>query len=227
MDFYNVPASNVIRHSDCTGTTGQTECPGTNYPWSQFKSDIGGSGTDSTSSGSSSSGAPRYGDDDLTFRQAHGDVWGDDGYEWLQEALNDLVNAGLTVDGVFGQNTLDATRDFQDMYNLSYAGADYYGVPGPTTQAKIEELQNGGSSSSGLPSGMLRRGDRGDGVRAVQEALVEANFYPDRNASNNGVDGIYGPDTENAVERFQSVYLSNEVDGIYGPNTREKLEEVM
>ncbi|QDI92503.1 hypothetical protein EPH95_15985 [Salicibibacter halophilus] len=42
---------------------------------------------------------------------------------------------------------------------------------------------------------LLSRGYRGDDVRAVQEALVEANFYPDinaLNALNNGVDGIYG-----------------------------------
>lgn len=78
-----------------------------------------------------------------------------------------------------------------------------------------------------LPSGILRRGDRGNEVKQLQRALAAVYFFPDRNAPENGVDGIFGPKTEDAVRRFQSVYLPYEVDGIYGPNTRKKLQAVL
>ncbi|WP_353051279.1 peptidoglycan-binding domain-containing protein [Fictibacillus enclensis] len=36
-------------------------------------------------------------------------------------------------------------------------------------------------------------------------------------------DGLWGPKTQDALERFQKVYLPYEVDRIFGPNTRKKL----
>lgn len=38
MAYYHIPASNVIRHKDVPGKN--TECPGNNFPWSEFKSRI-------------------------------------------------------------------------------------------------------------------------------------------------------------------------------------------
>lgn len=35
MAYYRIPASNVIRHNDVPGKN--TECPGNNFPWSEFK----------------------------------------------------------------------------------------------------------------------------------------------------------------------------------------------
>ncbi len=64
-------------------------------------------------------------------------------------------------------------------------------------------------------------------VRQLQEALVAVDFYPNKRAENKGVDGIFGEQTEDAVSRFQSVYLSNAVDGVYGPNTKSKLQAVL
>ncbi|MBG9767509.1 N-acetylmuramoyl-L-alanine amidase [Bacillus vallismortis] len=48
-------------------------------------------------------------------------------------------------------------------------------------------------------------------------------FYPDKGAKNNGIDGVYGPKTANAVKRFQ---LMNGLTaaGIYGPQTKAKLK---
>jgi GH25 family lysozyme M1 (1,4-beta-N-acetylmuramidase) len=73
-----------------------------------------------------------------------------------------------------------------------------------------------------LPGGILKRGSRGKDVLTLQKALVKANFYPNKHVKNNGCDGIFGPDTEDAVRRFQSVYC-NPADGIYGPKTRAAL----
>jgi N-acetylmuramoyl-L-alanine amidase len=59
-------------------------------------------------------------------------------------------------------------------------------------------------------------------VYQVQNALAALYFYPDKGAVNNGIDGIYGPKTANAVSRFQSVNGLT-VDGIYGPATKAKI----
>lgn len=70
----------------------------------------------------------------------------------------------------------------------------------------------------------LKRGARGDDVRELQRMLCNVYFYPNKQLANKGVDGIYGADTENAVRRFQMVYLPFEVDGIAGKNTIAKLK---
>jgi len=74
------------------------------------------------------------------------------------------------------------------------------------------------SNKLSLPNGVLRRGARGDDVKALQEALNTVYFRVGK------VDGIYGAKTFDAVRRFQSVYLPAQVDGIYGPNTKKAIE---
>ena len=74
-------------------------------------------------------------------------------------------------------------------------------------------------------SGTLNVGDKGAAVKAMQELLASVYFYPDKGAPNNGIDGIYGPKTKDAVKRFQSTHGLT-ADGIYGPNTKAKLLEV-
>lgn len=64
--------------------------------------------------------------------------------------------------------------------------------------------------------GMLRRGDRGDGVVAVQEFLWTHGVDP------GPVDGIFGPLTDQAVRAFQARRLIG-VDGIVGPMTWSRL----
>ncbi|KAF1678620.1 N-acetylmuramoyl-L-alanine amidase [Bacillus sp. SKDU12] len=81
-------------------------------------------------------------------------------------------------------------------------------------------------TSYALPSGVIRVTSpmrKGDDVRQIQNALVALYFYPDKGAKNNGIDGVYGPKTANAVKRFQSVNGLT-ADGIYGPKTKAKIE---
>jgi hypothetical protein len=56
----------------------------------------------------------------------------------------------------------------------------------------------------------------GDDVRAIQRRLNDLAYLPD------AADGIYGPDTEDAIKSFQT---SNglDMDGIVGPQTWERL----
>ena len=74
-----------------------------------------------------------------------------------------------------------------------------------------------------VPTGVIRQGARGTVVTQLQNALAAVYFYPDKGAKNNGIDGIYGPKTANAVKRFQSTQSGIANDGIYGPATRAKL----
>lgn len=57
---------------------------------------------------------------------------------------------------------------------------------------------------------------QGDDVRAIQNALVRAGL-------NVGVDGVFGTDTERAIQQFQEQHDLT-VDGIVGPATRAALE---
>lgn len=84
-------------------------------------------------------------------------------------------------------------------------------------------------TSYALPSGIYKVTSpmrKGDDVRQIQKVLAALYFYPDKGAKNNGIDGVYGPKTANAVKRFQSMYGLTQ-DGIYGPDTKAKLEALL
>ncbi|MEK7500929.1 MAG: peptidoglycan-binding domain-containing protein [Patescibacteria group bacterium] len=67
----------------------------------------------------------------------------------------------------------------------------------------------------------LRRGSRGNDVRALQEYLAEdPTIYPQGFTT-----GFYGPSTETAVKRWQTKY-GVEVIGIVGPKTIAKFREL-
>jgi N-acetylmuramoyl-L-alanine amidase len=72
-----------------------------------------------------------------------------------------------------------------------------------------------------LPSGVLKRGAKGTGVKKLQNALNAVYFKC------GSVDGLFGAQVEDALRRFQSVYLPYEVDGVYGPKTGDKLKAVL
>ncbi|MDD2731995.1 MAG: fibronectin type III domain-containing protein [Candidatus Pacebacteria bacterium] len=54
-----------------------------------------------------------------------------------------LTNEGLyssVISGFFGDNTLNAVKSFQDKYNIVGAGIPGYGIVGPKTREKLNEL---------------------------------------------------------------------------------------
>lgn len=61
-------------------------------------------------------------------------------------------------------------------------------------------------------SSFIRYGDKGDDVRAIQQALSFLGYSP------NNIDGDFGPLTNEAVRRFQADQRIA-VDGIVGPDT--------
>lgn len=83
-------------------------------------------------------------------------------------------------------------------------------LPGLTARRKAERelfLRKGGT----LDMSELRRGDRGQQVKALQKLVGGLT-----------VDGIFGTDTETAVKALQG-QLGLAVDGIVGPKTWEKI----
>jgi len=67
---------------------------------------------------------------------------------------------------------------------------------------------------------LLSQGTVGDNVRELQQDLTGLGY------STYGVDGIFGPNTRNAVMSFQQAN-GLAVDGIAGPNTKAKLAELV
>ncbi len=133
------------------------------------------------------------------------------------------------VDGIFGQETEAAVREFQRIFNLTPDG-----IIGPATWYRINRLFIGVKQLSELDSegisleeiskeypGVLRPSDSGVNVRNLQYFLaVVAEFYD--TVPQIEINGIYDTATENAVRAFQQTY-GLPVDGIVGIRTWQDL----
>lgn len=137
----------------------------------------------------------------------------------LQDNLNKVINAGLQVDGSYGQKTYDAVAAFQAKYGLTVDGCY-----GPKTAAKMIDALNGNAPVVTKPVKIatytLRKGNKGSNVRTLQENL--------NMAINAGleVDGSFGPNVEAAVKEFQHKYGLT-VDGIYGKNSYNMMKSLL
>ena len=116
-------------------------------------------------------------------------------------------NHPVAVDGIFGPLTDRAVRDFQKEKKLAVDG-----IVGPKTWGALIST--------------VRRGDHGDFVRGVQEEFQFRNLSGDPSKGPQ-IDGIFGPETEDAVLGFQeavrTMVSSMAVDGIVGPMTWQAL----
>ena len=143
----------------------------------------------------------------------------------LQRRLKALGYLSGSVDGYFGSNTYRAVRSFQSRNGLSVTG-----IADPGTQQLLYSSSarpasgssSSGSSSSGTSTDtgyrLLYWGCRGDAVKKLQQALIDAGYKSYVRTA----DGIYGQWTYDAVRAYQKdVGLA--VDGIAGRNTQNKL----
>lgn len=151
----------------------------------------------------------------VTLRQgARGDA-----VRYLQDALN-ANGASIAADGVFGRATQDAVRTAQSGGGIAVdgvVGRQTWGVlsgSGQSTPAPSEQASTSTSTGAQLT---LRRGDRGEAVRTLQEQL---------NARGAGiaVDGSFGAGTHGAVRSLQSA-AGISVDGVVGARTRSALTD--
>lgn len=112
-------------------------------------------------------------------------------------------------------------------FNYKGYGTDTFGKTPAKTGTATKPVKTSAPKTSSkkltVPTGVIRQGARGTAVTQLQNALAAVYFYPNKGAKNNGIDGIYGPKTANAVKRFQSTQAGIANDGIYGPATRAKL----
>lgn len=123
----------------------------------------------------------------------------------LQFILKNQYNQNIGVDGVFGQRTQNAVRNFQQTNSLSVDG-----IVGQNTWKTLLTL---------APEPLLKRGSRGSYTRYLQQ-LLESKMIPV-----SGIDGIFGYKTEKAVRRFQQ-NNGLTVDGIVGTNTWSSLTTI-
>ncbi|MEE6134608.1 peptidoglycan-binding protein [Priestia sp. FSL W8-0001] len=130
--------------------------------------------------------------------------------------------AGITVNDLIAANPDIHPTQLKVGQTIKLGKAQHAYTPKPEASKKPQSAYK-----YPLPSQVLKKGSRGELVRQLQAALVAVHFYPNKSAKNNGIDGIYGNDTADAVRRFQSVYVPGQADGIYGPNTQKKLQAVL
>jgi hypothetical protein len=86
------------------------------------------------------------------------------------------------------------------------SAADGGGAAAPPAEEQAEAQKQQASSGDVV----VKRGDRGDAVRQIQQALGVA------------ADGVFGAQTERAVKRFQK-RKGLAADGVVGPQTRDAL----
>jgi hypothetical protein len=90
--------------------------------------------------------------------------------------------------------------------------------PKPLTTTTQATTTTSTTSTTQAPAQTLKPGDTGSQVKLLQEALVTLGFLSSK------PDGVYGPVTQNAVEKFQ-VSAGIPEDGIVGPQTLNALQK--
>ena len=126
----------------------------------------------------------------------------------LQAALSGLRLYGGYVDGIRGPLTRRGVAVFQRRRGLTVDG-----IAGPRTRRAL-----GWRGRPGLGSRVMRLGNRGWDVAALQFLLERAGHGPGR------ADGVFGPLTRGAVQRAQSA-AGIGVDGLAGPATIGSLRQ--
>lgn len=132
--------------------------------------------------------------------------------ENLQRALNEHIPSPmLAVDGIFGPKTLAAVYSFQRAHKLAVDG-----IVGPKTWGELLKSTDNSDETPDLPP-LVKYGSRGGNVKKLQQLLNQKGATPPL-----AVDGIFGPKTLAAVQKFQKAHKLA-VDGVVGPKTWTEL----
>ena len=156
----------------------------------------------------------------------------------LQTRLKALGYYNSVIDGIYGSGTQSAVRAFQQANGLHVDGragiqtqtrlylsgnAVAAATPRPTTAPTVRPGATPTATPAGINSSLanvtlLKNGDTGAAVRALQERLKQLGYL-------SAVDGIYGPQTYNAVVNFQR-RNGLTADGVAGRMTLNRLNSV-
>ena len=128
---------------------------------------------------------------------------GDSTIRDIQAWLNANYGTRIAVDGIYGSNTKKAlVKALQHELNMQYH------------KGLVEDGIFGARTKAACPN--VKKGARGNITKLIQ-AMLYCRGY-----NTNGVDGIFGQGTENAVRKFQSTQRISS-DGIVGRETFDKL----
>ena len=134
-----------------------------------------------------------------------------DAVKALQQKLIALGYLSGTADGAYGTGTKNAVRAFQSANRLS---AD--GTAGPLTLTAIDAayaaLTPSVTPAPAISDAILKKGDKGESVRALQKYLIQLGYLTGE------ADGVYGSGTKNAVRAFQAANGLS-ADGAAGEKT--------
>ncbi|MDD7366130.1 MAG: peptidoglycan-binding protein, partial [Clostridiales bacterium] len=114
----------------------------------------------------------------------------------LQQKLIDLGYLSGSADGVFGEGTKRALMAFQSAKGLTASGV--------ADSATLNALGSGTvapdttTAPAANESSLLKKGDKGDAVKALQQKLINLGYLT------GSADGVFGEDTRKAVMAFQS-----------------------
>lgn len=127
----------------------------------------------------------------------------------LQKLLYDLKYE-ITVDGIYGNETVKNVKQFQQDHQLPVTGivtpAVFGTIEAAAAQPKVPEKKF-------ISGAFLKKGNSGGAVIALQKALNKQGANPEVK-----VDGVFGNGTLAALKAFQKKNKL-EADGIAGPQT--------
>lgn len=132
----------------------------------------------------------------------------------------------VAEDSVFGQNTANAVRSFQQSFGIPPSGIVTPSLWNALYQVYINIINSVTPSlpNQGFPGRNLGRGSMGEAVRLMQTYLNEISArYPDIQPVS--VDGMYGPATENAVAALQRE-IGLAPTGVIDVSTWERIVEL-
>lgn len=149
-------------------------------------------------------------DEKIQYWEDYKDLWQEaaDSYENNQKRLIAQQIFGVNEEQKNWEKRLGNLKSFISQYNsILQQLDDNYISPGKSS---------GGGSSSTKSSGTLKKGSKGDNVKALQNALNSLGY------GNLAVDGVMGNQTVNALKKFQQD-SGLSADGVFGSKTQSAL----
>lgn len=138
----------------------------------------------------------------------------------IQTRLKELSYYAGEITGVCSEETVDAIKLFEGRHNLVADGeldaSDQQVLFGATVVDASVQVTPSPTPTLTPPTKTLRRGDKGEEVKTVQQRLTEMGYYTGK------ITGTYNEETEKAIKTFQKKSQLS-VDGVCGPVTRTVL----